>query len=180
MGLRCASTFYHDSRWNLEGGPGNEIGPPAISRQWRIRSSGTPRDNDNRSRQPAGTPCFGYYATNAPGPIAPASSTDSCPRLRSPTPTPAGCTRTGIAKYNYDPRQPEPAEVPALLRRVGDLGEFTQDTLRELKLDAQNRVFKINSVPELRRRPARVPRRARSSATTRWTCSWAATATSTC
>ena len=60
------------------------------------------------------------------------------------------------------------------------LGEFTQDTLREVKLDSQNRVFKINSFLDCG--AANVANRAvrRSSATTRWTCSSARTARSTC
>ena len=43
------------------------------------------------------------------------------------------------------PGQPEPAKFPPYYDDSVILGEFTQDTLRELKLDAQNRVFKINS-----------------------------------
>ena len=56
------------------------------------------------------------------------------------------------------------------------LGEFTQDTLRELKVDSQNRVFKINQFLNRAVRPTWPTRRSRSSATTRWTCSGERTA----
>ena len=85
----------------------------------------------------------------------------------------------GTAKYHYDPANPNPKKFPPYYDDSVILGEFTQDTLRELKLDSQNRVFKINQFLQLRRRrPADPP--FRSSATTRWTCSGAPTATSTC
>ena len=51
----------------------------------------------------------------------------------------------GIAKYEYDPDNPNPLKFPPYYDQSVVLGEFTQDTMRELKLDSQNRVFKINS-----------------------------------
>ena len=50
----------------------------------------------------------------------------------------------GIAKYHYDPANPNPKKFPPYYDNSVILGEFTQDTLRELKTDSQNRVFKIN------------------------------------
>ena len=47
-------------------------------------------------------------------------------------------------------------------------------------LDSKNKIFKINQLPRLRRGAREEPRRSRSSATTRWTCSSAPTAASTC
>ena len=91
---------------------------------------------------PLGTPCFGHYATT-PGPIAPGSSTE-CPRLFPELYT-GGVGAHGAAKYNYDPANPNPKKFPAYYDESVFLGEFTQDTLRELKLDSQNRVFKINN-----------------------------------
>ena len=43
------------------------------------------------------------------------------------------------------PGNPSPTKFPPYYDNSVILGEFTQDTLREIKLDSQNRVFKINS-----------------------------------
>ena len=79
-----------------------------------------------------------------PGPIAPGSSTE-CPRLFPELYT-GGVAPHGIAKYNYDPANPNPNKFPPYYDQSVFLGEFGQDTLRELKLDSQNRVFKINNL----------------------------------
>ena len=50
----------------------------------------------------------------------------------------------GIAKYEYDPANPNTKKFPPYYDNSVILGEFTQDTLREIKLDSQNRIFKIN------------------------------------
>ena len=99
--------------------------------------------NDNRAVNPLGTPCFGYYATT-PGPIAPGLDAPSA-RGCSRSSTRAASAPHGIAKYNYDPANPNPKKFPPYYDESVILGEFTQDTLRELKLDSQNRVFKINN-----------------------------------
>ena len=57
-----------------------------------------------------------------------------------------------MAKYHYDPANPNTKKFPPYYDNSVILGEFTQDTLREVKLDAQNRVFKINPFLRLRRR----------------------------
>ncbi|HEX6022178.1 MAG TPA: PKD domain-containing protein, partial [Solirubrobacter sp.] len=137
----AADPIINDSRWNLEGGPGNDPGlreiPPITDPEiWYSY-------NDNRAVNPLGTPCFGYYATT-PGPIAPGSSTE-CPRLFPELYT-GGVGPHGAAKYNFDPNNPNPKKFPPYYDESVFLGEFTQDTLRELKLDSQNRVFKINSL----------------------------------
>ena len=56
----------------------------------------------------------------------------------------------GIAKYNYDPANPNPLKFPPYYDESVILGEFTQDTLREMKLDANNHVAQDQLVPELR------------------------------
>ena len=71
-------------------------------------------------------------------------STTPCPRLFPELYT-NGVGPHGIAKYEYDPDNPNPLKFPPYYDGSIILGEFTQDTLRELKVDAQNRVFKINS-----------------------------------
>ena len=137
----CAgATIPNDSRWNLLGGPGNEPGlqdlPPITDPDiWYSY-------RDNNATAPPGTPCFGYYATT-PGPIAPGSTTE-CPRL-FPELFTDGVGPHGMAKYHYDPANPNPKKFPPYYDNSVILGEFTQDTLRELKTDGQNRVFKINS-----------------------------------
>ena len=71
-------------------------------------------------------------------------STTPCPRL-FPELFTGGVGPHGIAKYEYDPDNPNPLKFPPYYDDSIILGEFTQDTLRELKVDEQNRVFKINS-----------------------------------
>ncbi|HEX6021251.1 MAG TPA: PQQ-dependent sugar dehydrogenase, partial [Solirubrobacter sp.] len=134
-----ASTIINDSRWNLEGGPANEPGlreiPPITDPDiWYSY-------RDNNAAAPLGTPCFGYYATT-PGAIAPGSTTE-CPRLFPELYT-GGVAPHGIAKYHYDPDNPSTTKFPPYYDNSVILGEFGQDTLRELKTDDQNRVFKIN------------------------------------
>jgi PKD repeat protein/glucose/arabinose dehydrogenase len=132
--------FENPSRWVRDGGPAFEPGlrltpplsDPDIWYSYR----------DNNASAPLGTPCFGYYATT-PGSVAPGSTTE-CPRLFPELYT-GGVGPHGIAKYHYDPNNPSTTKFPPYYDNSVILGEFTQDTLRELKVDAQNRVFKINS-----------------------------------
>jgi PKD repeat protein/type 1 glutamine amidotransferase len=137
-----AAAIPNDSRWNLEGGPSVEAGlatvpgltDPEIWYSYR----------DNNATAPLGTPCFGNYGPNAlTDPPAPGSTTP-CPRL-FPELFTNGVGPHGIAKYHYDPDNPSPTKFPPYYDNAVILGEFTQDTMRELRLDAQNRVFKINS-----------------------------------
>jgi PKD repeat protein/glucose/arabinose dehydrogenase len=134
-----AAHEINDSRWVRDGGPGIEQGlrelPPVTDPDiWYSY-------RDNNATQPLGTPCFGYYATT-PGTIAPSSTTE-CPRL-FPELFTGGVGPHGIAKYHYDPSNPNPKKFPPYYDNSVIIGEFTQDTMREVKLDAQNRVFKIN------------------------------------
>ena len=111
------------------------------------------------------------------GPIAPGSTTE-CPRL-FPELFTGGVGPHGVAKYHYDPKNPNPTKFPPYYDDSVILGEFTQDTMREVKLDTQDHVFKINTfLPAAQANVGH--RRSRSSATTRWTCSGALTARSTC
>jgi PKD repeat protein len=138
----CGNTnaFLNESRWVRDGGPAFEPGlrltPPLSDPEiWYSY-------RDNNATAPLGTPCFGYYATT-PGPVAPGSTTE-CPRLFPELYT-GGVGPHGIAKYHYDPANPSTTKFPPYYDNSVILGEFTQDTLREVKLDDQNRVFKINS-----------------------------------
>ena len=86
-----------------------------------------------------------------------ASATTRRPRGRSRRarrPSARGCSRScspaasaphGAVKYHYDPANPSTKKFPPYYDNSVILGEFTQDTMREVKLDSQNRVFKINS-----------------------------------
>ena len=135
---------------------------------------------DNNAATPLGTPCVGYYAPT-PGPDR--AGLDH----RVPAAVPGALhgrrrARTAPTKYHYDPANPNTEEVPGRTTTTrSSWASSTQDTLREIKLDSQNRVFRDQQLPGLRRRPtSRTPRVRRSSATTRWTCSSAPTARSTC
>jgi PKD repeat protein len=127
--------------WNLNGGPSVQAGlavtPPLTQPDiWYSY-------RDNNTATPLGTPCFAFYGPDAPGTAVPGSTT-SCPRL-FPELFTGGVGPHGIAKYHYDPANPNPLKFPPYYDDSIVLGEFTQDTMRELKLDSQNRVFKINS-----------------------------------
>ena len=95
------------------------------------------------------------------------------------------CTRAasgphGIAKYKYDPANPNPLKFPPYYDELGHPRRVhpghparAQARLAEPRVQDQ-------LVPALRCRRTWPTRRSRSSATTRWTCSGAPTATSTC
>ncbi len=136
-----ADPFVNDSRWTRDGGPGFEPGlrdlPPITNPDiWYSY-------RDNNTASPLGTPCFGYYAPT-PGPLAPGSTTE-CPRLFPELYT-GGVGPHGAVKYHFDPANPSTHKFPAYYDNSIFLGEYTQDTLREIKLDSQNRIFKINSL----------------------------------
>ena len=136
-----ADKLINDSRWVRDGGPSFEPGlrelPPVTNPEiWYSY-------RDNNTTSPLGTPCFGYYATT-PGPIAPGSTTE-CPRLFPELYT-GGVGPHGAVKYHFDPANPAAKKFPAYYDNSVFLGEYTQDTLREIKLDSQNRILKINSL----------------------------------
>ena len=142
-----------DQRLALEpqGRPGQRARPARAARRSPIRSIWYSY-NDNRAANPLGTPCFGYYAT-----------TPGADRARVDAPSARGCSRSsytgnvgphGAAKYNYDPANPSTKKFPPYYDNSVIIGEFTRDTLREVKLDEQNRVFKINGFLDCGRQPA--------------------------
>jgi PKD repeat protein len=138
----CAGeSIPNDSHWNLEGGPAVAAGraqvPPLTNPDiWYSY-------RDNNATAPLGTPCFGNYGPDAlTDPPAPGSTTP-CPRLFPELYT-GGVGPHGIAKYHYDPANPNPKKFPPYYDNSVILGEFTQDTMREAKLDSQNRIFKVN------------------------------------
>ncbi len=66
-----------------------------------------------------------------------------CPQL-FPELFTGGVGPHGTAPYDYDPSNPSPTKFPPYYDGSFIIGEFTQDTMREVKLDSQGRVFKIN------------------------------------
>ncbi|MFE2586925.1 ThuA domain-containing protein, partial [Streptomyces sp. NPDC059378] len=125
----------NDSRWNLDGGPsvepGLEYAPPVTNPD--IWYSFTP---ENRADNPIGTPCAAYYN---------GSGATTCPRLFPELGT-GGVGPHGAAKYHYDPDNPDRTKLPPYYDNAVFTGEFTRDTVKEVRLDSKNRVFKINDV----------------------------------
>jgi PKD repeat protein/glucose/arabinose dehydrogenase len=129
----------NESRWNVGGGPSVEPGllvtPPVTNPD--VWYSFTP---ENGGATPIGTPCSFYYdaALTDPAPRV-------CPRLFPELGT-GGVGPHGAAKYKYDPDNPDTTKFPPYYDGAVFFGEFTRDTLREIRLDSQNRVFKINNL----------------------------------
>ena len=108
---------------------------PASSTRRRScsRTSGTP--TATTPNPPLGTPCLAYYD----------GSSGTCPQL-FPELFTGGVAPHGAAKYEFDPDNPNPKKFPPYYDESMFLGEFGQDTLREIRLDSQNKVFKINQL----------------------------------
>jgi cytochrome c len=92
--------------------------------------------NDNTPGTPLGTPCAAYYTTDPPG---------TCPQL-FPELLTGGVGPHGAAPYNFDPKNPNPTKFPAYFDKAIFFGEFTRDFLREIRLDAKGKIFKINDL----------------------------------
>ncbi len=52
----------------------------------------------------------------------------------------------GAAPYHYDPGLASPTKFPAYYDKAIFFAEFTRDYLKEIRLDSQGRIFKINSL----------------------------------
>ena len=138
-----ADDVPNNDYWNLNGGPSVEPGlapDPAphraghlvlVPRQQRdrpARDAVLRRLRAERADRPAGAGLDDAVSAPVPGALHRTAS-----------------ARTGSRSTTYDPANPNPKKFPPYYDDSVILGEFTQDTLRELKLDSQNRVFKINS-----------------------------------
>ena len=75
---------------------------------------------------------------------APANPIGACPQL-FPELFTGGVGAAWRRAVRLRPGQPEPTKFPPYWDGAFILGEFTQDTMREVRLDSQNRVFKINN-----------------------------------
>jgi PKD repeat protein/glucose/arabinose dehydrogenase len=121
------------SRWVVNGGPtvepGLEYAPPIVQPDlWYAYRDNTPGSL-------LGTPCLAYYD----------GSGGTCPRL-FPELFTGGVAPHGAAKYEFNPANTNKKKFPPYYDNSMFLGEFGQDTLREVKFDSANKVFKINQL----------------------------------
>ena len=136
----CSKPLPNTSHWVRDGGPANEPGLAEVPAPAPVEIWYSYRDNN--ATAPLGTPCA-EYAALTPGPIAPGSTTE-CARLFPELYT-GGVAPHGVDVYEYSASNPNTKKFPAYYDKSIFMGEFGQDTMREIKLDAQNRVFKINN-----------------------------------
>jgi PKD repeat protein len=92
---------------------------------------------DNNAPTPLGTPCAANYTVDPPG---------TCPQLFPELGPGGGVGPHGAAPYHFDPQNPNPTKFPAYYDNAIFFGEFTRDYLREIRLDSQGRIFKINDL----------------------------------
>ncbi len=93
--------------------------------------------NDNNQPTPLGTPCAAEYMQDPPG---------TCPQLFPELGPGGGVGPHGAAPYHYDANNPNPTKFPAYYDNSIFFAEFTRDTMREIKLDSQGHIFKINDL----------------------------------
>ena len=114
------------SRWNT-----GRVQTPPVS-----RSSIWYSFQDNNPATLPGTPCAATYSQDPPAP--------RCPQL-FPELGIGGVGPHGAAPYDFDADNPNPTKFPEYWDGSFVLGEFTRDFLREVRLDSQGNVFKINN-----------------------------------
>ena len=69
----------------------------------------------------------------------------SCPKLFPELGT-GGVGPHGAARYEYDPDNPSTTKFPPYYDDAVFFGEFTRDYLKEIRLDENGEVFKINDL----------------------------------
>ena len=84
-----------------------------------------------------GTPCLDNYDQ--------AVADTSCPKLFPELGT-GGVGPHGAARYEYDPDNPSTTKFPPYYDDAIFFGEFTRDYLKEIRLDEDGEVFKINDL----------------------------------
>ena len=104
------------------------------------------RDNSAPPNGPQGTQCFASYSTGSlVPPVVPAPNpVGACPQL-FPELFTGGVGPHGTAPYNYNPLNPNPTKFPPYWDGAWIAGEFTQDTLREVRMDSNDAIHKINN-----------------------------------
>ena len=133
----------NESRWNT----GQTIDPVSAPGRVQIPRLTQPdiwysyRDNQN---PPQGTPCLAAYDGVAPdaAPGQPAAP-GICPQL-FPELFTGGVGPHGATTYEFDPNNPSETKFPPYYDGATLLGEFTQDTMREVRFDSSNQVLEIN------------------------------------
>ena len=136
------------SKWVATGGPTVQAGlvqtPPITNPE--IWYSYNDNATTNPNGLPQGTPCANAYGSNAPArPLLQnaVGTPQLCPQL-FPELGNGGVGPQGAAPYDFDPANPNTTKFPPYFDGSFFLGEFTRDYLREIRLDSQNRVFKLN------------------------------------
>ena len=135
----------NESRWNT----GETIDPTT-----RPGSIGTPRVTQPdiwysyRDNNPAffqGTPCHEAYDGDPPETAPPpgGAAQGVCAQL-FPELFTGGVGPHGATTYEFDPNNPSETKFPPYYDGATLLGEFTQDTMREIRFDSDNQVLEIN------------------------------------
>jgi cytochrome c len=152
----CVSPTLPYYRWNFAAGTpldnppqpfecGNPSRGPANTSRFNTGLAVTPAltapdmwysYQDNNS-PPLGTPCAAEYTVDPPG---------TCPQLFPELGPGGGVGPHGAAPYHFDPNNPNPTKFPAYYDNAIFFGEFTRNTLREIRLDSQGHIFKINNL----------------------------------
>ncbi|MBE2315964.1 ThuA domain-containing protein [Solirubrobacter sp. CPCC 204708] len=145
--IECGGpTQKNDAYMNLNGGPSVEPGlvdvPPVTDPDiWYSYQDNPNLAGTNPRPVGAGTPCqAGTQLT--PGPNAPLSTTE-CPRL-FPELFDGGVAPHGMAKYEYNADNPSAVKFPPYYDDSVIIAEFGRNTMREVKLDGENHIQKIN------------------------------------
>ena len=137
--LRQPDALRNDSRWNVDGGPASS---PACADAPPVTDPDIWYSYRDNNADGAARHAVLRLLRADPGPDRPGLDD------RVPAAVPGALHRrrrpARRAKYHYDPANPNTTKFPPYYDDSVILGEFTQDTLREVKLDSQNRVFKIN------------------------------------
>ena len=95
------------------------------------------RDNNPAFFQ--GTPCHESYDGDDPE----GTAAGICPQL-FPELFTGGVGPHGATTYEFDPNNPSETKFPPYYDGATLLGEFTQDTMREIRFDSNNQVLEIN------------------------------------
>ena len=139
------------SKWVANGGPTVQPGlaqtPPITDPEiWYSYNDNT---TNNPNGLPFGTPCANAYGPDAPPPLQNAVGTPQlCPQLFPELGAQRATERRRPARRGAVRLQPARTRTRRSSRPTSTasffFGEFTRDYLREVRLDSQNRVFKLN------------------------------------
>ena len=134
----------NESRWNT----GQTIDPVSAPGRIQIPRLTQPdiwysyRDNNPAFFQ--GTPCHEAYDGDAPETVPGVGAPQGiCPQL-FPELFTGGVGPHGATTYEFDPNNPSETKFPPYYDGATLLGEFTQDTMREVRFDSSNQVLEIN------------------------------------